>query len=164
MANGFDGLNHLSIEQYLQFENSYFVTTFGTAAGGKEFFAPSIPKLFCYMLHSPPLFVTITSARTNSPGGGITTLVFIVSILERHIRLRLLPSLSSSAVSGPESSTASTSVINVVRVSPFKLVLCILSSDDKMFLTDFIYRSHTPLICLAVGVFLVEIRQSAPFS
>ena len=104
------------------------------------------------------------SASPNSPRGGITTLVFIVSILERHIGLRLLVSLNRSVISGWELSTASTSVINVVRASPFKLVPWVLSSDDKMFLSDFIGRVHTPSIWLGVGVFLVQTSRSAPFS
>ena len=90
------------------------------------------------MLHSPLLFATIYISDniylSNSPGGGITTLVFIVSILEGHTGLRLLPSLNSSVISGPELSTASTSVISVVRAWPFKLVPWVLSSDDKCFL------------------------------
>ena len=75
-----------------------------------------------------------------------------------------MPSLNSSVVSGRELSTASTSVVNVVRPSPFKVVPWVLSSDDKMFFADFICRSHTRPIWLAFGVFLVQTSQSAPFS
>ena len=73
--------------------------------------------------------------------------------MEGHIGLRLLPSLNSSVVSSWELSTASTSAINVVTASPFKLVPCVLSSDDKMFLADFICCSHTPPYDLQLGCF-----------
>ena len=102
--------------------------------GDKEFFTPSIPKFFCYMLHSPPLLATVDISKSKFARG---------RILEGRIGLRLLPSLNSSVASGRELSTASTSVINVVRASSFKLVL---GNDDKMFLADFICCSHTPPI------------------
>ena len=71
--------------------------------------------------------------------------------------------INSSVVTGQELSTASTSAINVERASSFKLVSCVMSCDDKMFLADFIYCCHTPPIWFVVMVFLVQTSQSAPF-
>ena len=90
----------------------------------QNYFVICFPLLHCLWQY--------ISAHPNSPGGGITTLVFIVSILEGHIGLRLLPSLNSSVISSQELSTTSTDIINVVRASPFLLIPFVLSSDDKM--------------------------------
>ena len=52
--------------------------------------------------------------------------------------------INSSVVTGQELSTASTSAINVERASSFKLVSCVMSCDDKMFLADFIVAIPHP--------------------
>ena len=70
----------------------------------------------------------------NSPRAGIMTLIFIVSILEGHIGLRLLLSLNNSVV---------------------KLIPC-LDLWWQIFSSDFICCYHAPPIWLAVGVFLVQ--------
>ena len=76
----------------------------------------------------------------------------------------LIPSLSSSTVSGLEFITACTSAIKVERASSLRLLPCVFSREDKMFLAECICRSHTPPMWLAVVVFLIETNQSVPLS
>ena len=118
------------------------------------------PVICCTLLHCLRQYI---SACPNPPGGGIITLVFVVSILEGHIGFRLLPSFKSYVVNGWELSNASTSVINVVRASSSKLVPWVLSSDDNGSWLFYLH-SHTPPAWLAVGVSLVQSSQSATFS
>ena len=154
LANDFNGANYLSTGNIFSLKTPLIFYHFWYCCRVTR---NSLPQLFqnssvmcCTLLHCLWQYISVCP---NSPGWDITTLVFIVSILEGHIGLRLLPSLNSSVVSSWELSTASPSAINVVRASPFKLVPCVLSSNDKMFLADFICCSHTPPYDLQLGCF-----------
>ena len=103
-------------------------------------------------------------ALPNSPGGGITILLFIVNKFDGLIGFRLFPSLSSSTVSGLEFITASTPTIKVERASSLRLLPYVFSREDKMFLAERICHSHTPPMWLAVGVFLIQTNQSVSLS
>ena len=77
----------------------------------------------------------------NSPRAGIMTLIFIVSILEGHIGLRLLLSLNNSVV---------------------KLIPCVWTCDDKYFLLILFVATMLHPYDLQLGCFWSN--QYAPFS
>ena len=73
-----------------------------------------------------------SSALTNSPGGGITTLVVIVKILFGLNGCSLLTSPKVSTVKGPEFDIASVSASSVLNDSSFKLLPCVTNNNNRM--------------------------------
>ena len=75
------------------------------------------PAICCTHCH---LLFEYASGFLNSPGGGMTTLVFIVRRLLGESGILLFESLMVSTVSGLELMISSTSTINVLSDSSFK--------------------------------------------
>ena len=73
------------------------------------------------------------------PGGGITTFVFVASMLFGDINFGICPSLIVSTVSGLEFIIASVSVFSVCRDSLSKLSPYVCSRGFKIALTDLIW-------------------------
>ena len=90
------------------------------------------------------VFLQYRSALWKVLGGGITTLVFIVSMLLGRIGNKLFESLTVSTVKGLELRTALTSVINLLRLSSSKLFPCVFVKVAITFLADLICLSQIP--------------------
>ena len=107
------------------------------------------------------LLLQYKSGFWKTPGGGITTFIFIANILFGDIRFALCLSLIVSTVSGWEFIIASVSVINVCRDSSSKLCSYVYSRELKLAL---IWQSQIPPMWLAAGWFLLQVIQSHPWS
>ena len=114
----------------------------------------------CTRLH---LLLEYKSGFVKIPGRGITTFAFIVNRLLGESRIWLLISLKVSTVSGLELVIDSTSTIKVLNVSSFNDWPCAFGYPSKIPLVVWIWRSHTPPICVAPGGFLCHKIQSVPF-
>ena len=97
-----------------------------------------------------------SSALTNSPGGGITTLVFMVKMLFGLNGCSLLTSPKVSTVNGLEFNIASVSANSVLNHSSFKLLPRVTNNDIRMFRAERICLSQTPPIWLSAGEFLCQ--------
>ena len=86
------------------------------------------------------------SGLPNTPGGGITTLDFIVKIWLGDIATSLLTSLIVTTTIVLQLTMASTSANKVLSDSSSRLILCVLIRDERMVLADLICLSHTPPI------------------
>ena len=109
------------------------------------------------------LLFEYASGLLNSPGGGMTTLVFIVWRLLGESGILLFESLMVSTVSGLELMVSSTSAINVLSDSSFKEWLWVFNNPSKIILADRIWHSQTPPMWEAPGGLLCHSFQSAPF-
>ena len=87
----------------------------------------------------------------NSPEGGMTTLHFIVSNCIGHNETGMWPSDKDSDVMELVLTIATASTRSD---SSFRFVPCIFSKANRIERADFIWRSHTHSILLAVGEFL----------
>ena len=94
------------------------------------------------------------SSFWNSPGGGTTTLDFIVSNCIGYNGTEIWTSDKDSDVMGLVLIIASTSGRNVWSNSSFRLFPCSFSSATKIERANPIWCSHTHPILLAVGGFL----------
>ena len=121
----------------------------------------NFPAICCTRCH---LLFEYASGLLNSPGGGMTTLVFIVRRLLGESGISLFGSLMVSTVSGFELMISSTSAINVPSDSSFKEWPCVLNNPSKIVLADQTWRSQTLPIWEAQGGLLCHRIQSAPFS
>ena len=98
----------------------------------------------------------------NTPGGGITTLDFIVKMRLSAIATSLVTLLIVSTTIGLELTMVSTSSKQVTQWLLIK-TLCVLIRDESMILADLICLSHAPPIWLAIGGFFCHTIWSALF-
>ena len=98
-------------------------------------------------------FLQYRSSIPNTPGGGITTLIFKVNIWKGESATSLFASMMVSTTRCLEWIKASTSVNKVFRDSSSKLLLWVLRKDDKMLIAELICLSQTPPMWLAKGGF-----------
>ena len=114
----------------------------------------------CTRLH---LLLEYRSGFVKTPGGGMTTFVFIVNRLLGESGIWLLISLKVSTVSGLELIIDSTSAIKVLSASSFNDWPCVFSNPSKIPLVVWIWCSYTPPICDAPRGFLCHKIQSVLF-
>ena len=81
-------------------------------------------------LHS---FLLNTSSLTSPPGGGITTLVFMVKMLVRLNGCSFLTSPTVSKVNGQEFNIALVSTNCVLKDSSLKLLSCATNNEIRLF-------------------------------
>ena len=93
----------------------------------------------CIRLH---LFLNYSSAFTKWPGGGKTTLEFMVRMLLGHIGCSLYTSPNVSTIKGIEFTITSVSVRSVLRDSSFRDLPCVS--------IEFVFPKH-PLYGLMLG-------------
>ena len=109
-------------------------------------------------------FVLCMSVVENSPGGGETTLDFMVRIYRGVKGCRLVGSSTASTVRSLEFKMPSASAITVCKDSSSRHSPCAFKSDPSMTLAERICCSQTPSTCLAKGGFLCHLIQSPPCS
>ena len=85
-----------------------------------------------------------SSALTNSPGGGITTLVFMVKMLFGLNGCSLLTSPKVSTVNGLEFNIASVSANSVLNHSSFKLLPRVTNNDIRKFRAENLPLPNSP--------------------
>ena len=110
------------------------------------------------------LLLHYKSGFWKTPGGGITTFAFIVSILFGDIGIWLCPSLIVSTVNGREFIIASVSIISVCRDSSSKLCPCVCKREFKIALANLVWCFQISPMWLAAGGFLFQVIQSPPWS
>ena len=108
----------------------------------------NFPAICCTCRH---LLFEYASGLLNSPGGGMTRLVFIVRRLLGESGISLFESLMVSTVSGLELMISSTWAINVLSDSSFKEWLWVFNNLSKIVLADWIWHSLTLPIQKASG-------------
>ena len=116
----------------------------------------------CWTCHH--CFLQYMSSFWKVPGGGITTLVFEVSSCIGLNGIILLTSPMDSPVIGPELIIPSTSTNNVQRDSLLWLSPWFLSIAERILLADWICRSHTPPMLLAMGRLCFQLIHTPPNS
>ena len=109
--------------------------------------------LCCIRFH---LFLMYSSAFTKWPGGGKTTLEFMVRMLLGHIGCSLYISPNVSTVKGIEFAITSVTVRSVLRDSSFR-DLCVCKKYIIIVRVDQICLSQTPPIWLDAGGFLCQL-------
>ena len=103
------------------------------------------------------LFLLYSSSSTKWPGGGKTTLDFMVKMLLGHIGCLLCTSPNISTIKGLEFTIASVSSRIALSDSSFRDLLCVCNKDISIVCANRICLSQTPLIWLDAGGFLWQL-------
>ena len=108
------------------------------------------------------LFQQYKSGLLKSPGCGIATFNFIVSMFEGARGKSLVGSLMVSTVNGPEDRIPSVSATSVSRDSSSSNFPCVERRDDNIERADLICLSQTPRMWLTAGWLLIYFTKSHP--
>ena len=104
------------------------------------------------------------SGQLKFPGDGITTLDFMVNMLDGESGRSLVGSQIVSVVGGPGFKIPSASVTNVRSDSSSSDFPCVLRSDKRIAREDLIFLSQTPRMWLIAGEFLAHSIHSPPWT